>query len=91
MLLAIKTAGPRDSYSPALSIMYQVTFSEQSMRELNRLGCDAGAADGIWGSGSQKALQSYVRFAKVDLASLDPPVVVTAYRTSRIGKYRRKT
>ncbi|MCC2112921.1 MAG: caspase family protein [Hyphomicrobiales bacterium] len=35
--------------------------------ELNRVGCDAGTVDGVWGSGSQKALDRFVRYAKITL------------------------
>jgi peptidoglycan hydrolase-like protein with peptidoglycan-binding domain len=37
--------------------------------ELNRLGCDAGAPDGIWGNGSRRALGRYAE--KTGAADLD--------------------
>lgn len=47
-----------------------VTRSVQ--RELNRLGCSAGTADGIWGKGSQKALKQYGRYSNVKSPALEP-------------------
>ena len=40
--------------------------------ELNRIGCSAGTADGIWGRKSTSAVDSYGRHADVRLASLEP-------------------
>jgi len=40
--------------------------------ELNRLGCDAGRPDGIWGRNSRGALTNFARHAEIDLASLEP-------------------
>ena len=41
-------------------------------RELNRLGCKAGAADGQWGKNSSAALKRYGRHGNLKLASLEP-------------------
>ncbi|MEZ5870649.1 MAG: caspase family protein [Nitratireductor sp.] len=40
--------------------------------ELNRIGCDAGKADGIWGRKSEQAVSRFAKHGGVDLASLDP-------------------
>src|SRR6185436_19068587 len=40
--------------------------------ELARVGCSAGSADGAWGKKGRSAVQSFVRYAKVTVASLDP-------------------
>ena len=40
--------------------------------ELNRVGCDAGTADGIWGRRSRDALAAFGDNARLDLASLEP-------------------
>ncbi len=40
--------------------------------ELNRLGCDAGKADGKWGNGSKKALLRYQDNLNTQLSSLSP-------------------
>ncbi len=40
--------------------------------ELNRIGCVAGATDGIWGRKSIRALNAYSKYAKVRLASIRP-------------------
>ncbi|MCF6321049.1 MAG: caspase domain-containing protein [Rhizobiaceae bacterium] len=40
--------------------------------ELNRIGCVAGSADGLWGKKSIRALNQYSKHAKVRLASIQP-------------------
>lgn len=39
--------------------------------ELNRLGCKAGTADGVWGRKSRQALESYARHSGRSVAALD--------------------
>ena len=41
-------------------------------KELDRLGCNPGRPDGLWGRRSQGALDSFARSAKIRLASSDP-------------------
>ena len=48
------------------------TLARSVQVELNRLGCRAGSEDGVWGAGSRKALEAFGKFAKVDLATLEP-------------------
>ncbi len=45
-------------------------------KELNRVGCSAGSADGFWGSGSRRALEQFARRSGVKLASAGPSVRV---------------
>ncbi|MEI2296810.1 caspase family protein [Ensifer sp. MJa1] len=40
--------------------------------ELNRLGCRAGSEDGLWGTGSRKALEAFAKHGKLQLATLEP-------------------
>jgi len=40
--------------------------------ELNRLGCAAGNADGVWGRKSRQALDNYAKHSGTTVASLDP-------------------
>ncbi len=40
--------------------------------ELDRLGCDVGQPDGLWGNRSQRGLDSFARVAKIELASSSP-------------------
>lgn len=51
-------------------------LSRQAVRqiqsELDRIGCDPGRPDGLWGDRSRSALGDYARHAKLDLASLEP-------------------
>lgn len=44
--------------------------------ELNRLGCDAGSPDGVWGPKSGRALDTLRNEAKLQLASLSPNAAV---------------
>lgn len=39
--------------------------------ELNRLGCKAGTADGVWGRKSRQALENYARHSGRSVAALD--------------------
>ena len=47
-------------------------ITRQIQGELNRIGCSAGTADGLWGKKSVNAVSSYSRHAKVRLATLQP-------------------
>ncbi|MEM8541647.1 MAG: peptidoglycan-binding domain-containing protein [Pseudomonadota bacterium] len=54
--------------SSKLFIFVQATADEKALAlaiqlELNRLGCNAGAPDGIWGNGSKRALAKYAVFS----------------------------
>jgi uncharacterized caspase-like protein len=40
--------------------------------ELNRLGCNAGSPDGIWGRGSRSAATLFERHSNLTLASVEP-------------------
>jgi hypothetical protein len=41
-------------------------------KELVRLGCSAGAPDGVWGKKGHSAVEAFARYAKISIASLDP-------------------
>jgi hypothetical protein len=49
-----------------------VELARATQKELARLGCLAGDADGKWGVGSRKALQDYADRQGLKLASLEP-------------------
>src|ERR1700738_1482575 len=40
--------------------------------ELERVGCAAGSADGVWGKKGRSAVEAFARNSKISLASLDP-------------------
>jgi len=46
--------------------------TRQVQIELNRLGCSAGAPDGLWGKGSRRALTNYRKHSGANLSSLEP-------------------
>lgn len=54
--------------------------------ELNRLGCDAGRPDGIWGRNSRGALTNFAKHAEIDLASLEPEAGVLDTLKQREGR-----
>lgn len=62
--------------APATADQIVEELSKQAVRqiqsELDRIGCDPGRPDGVWGNRSRSALGDYARYAKVDLASLEP-------------------
>ncbi|MEC9343138.1 MAG: caspase family protein, partial [Pseudomonadota bacterium] len=41
-------------------------------QELDRVGCDPGGADGLWGRRSRAALGQFSRHGEIDLATLEP-------------------
>lgn len=55
-------------------------------RQLQRLGCDPGGADGLWGSRSRAALGAFSREAKIDLASLEPSATLLDEISKRQGR-----
>ncbi|NNE23286.1 MAG: hypothetical protein HKN11_11830 [Rhizobiales bacterium] len=48
----------------------QLTLTLQ--RELKRVGCDPGVADGIWGRKGRLALSNFARYAKLNVPGSDP-------------------
>lgn len=44
----------------------------QVQRELARVGCSPGRADGSWGPQSRRALKNFAKHGKLQLANLDP-------------------
>lgn len=47
-------------------------LAREIQSQLNRLGCSAGQADGIWGKRSRAALNRYVKHGDKTLASIEP-------------------
>ncbi len=54
--------------------------------ELNRLGCDAGAPDGVWGRKSEAALRAFDEHSDVTLAALAPSNEVLRALTDVTGR-----
>jgi len=57
-------AAPETADERALALAVQA--------ELNRLGCDAGPADGAWGRRSRAALEAFAKRKRLALAALEP-------------------
>ena len=53
---------------------------------LNRLGCDAGPPDGVWGPKSAAALAAFARHGKEDLVSLGPSEEILRLLSRRTGR-----
>ncbi|MBL4890977.1 MAG: caspase family protein [Rhizobiaceae bacterium] len=80
-LLEPEVATIVESDKPAFDVK-EITRGVQ--RELNRLGCNAGPNDGIWGKGSRKALGQYGNHAQNKLVSLEPsPELLEQLRTNK--------
>jgi len=62
-------AEPREQRVPDPEADRSLVLSLQA--ELNRLGCQAGTADGVWGRKSKQALANYARHSGRSVASLD--------------------
>jgi len=58
-------------------------FTIKIQRELNRLGCNAGVPDGLWGHKSQVALRNFLLNSNRKITSLEPSPQVLNYLTSR--------
>ncbi len=57
---------------PPVRSIDPVQLALDTQKELIRLGCLSGKADGNWGSGSEKALKDYAGRQGIKLASLEP-------------------
>ncbi|WP_346898703.1 caspase domain-containing protein [uncultured Roseibium sp.] len=64
------TMGANEPPAPAFS---EWELARSMQRELNRLGCEAGAEDGVWGRKSSAALEQLAEHeSTVDVAALEP-------------------
>ena len=68
---AVTTAKEEAPKEEAPKVVTRET-TRQIQAELNRLGCVAGSADGLWGKKSIKAVSAYSKHAKVRVASIRP-------------------
>lgn len=67
----LKPADDQRAIQPVPQLSYrEIVMGIQ--RNLQRLGCSAGAVDGDWGRNSRSALRNYARHSGVRLASLEP-------------------
>ena len=60
--------------------------SRAAQEELQRLGCYAGAIDGLWGKGSRKALTDFARHGALTLTSTEPDASLIALLRSQPGR-----
>lgn len=61
-----------------LAVMVQV--------ELNRLGCGAGKADGVWGRNSRNALRLFARHSGAALSATEPSIILLRTMRSTPGR-----
>ncbi|MBL4727720.1 MAG: caspase family protein [Rhizobiaceae bacterium] len=57
---------------PVINVKLDREGTRKVQKELNRLGCSLGSADGLWGKRSRRALTEYSKRSKAELASLEP-------------------
>jgi hypothetical protein len=73
---AVPSVGPVAALPPASEPVETAKPDRELVRdiqkELARVGCSAGSADGAWGKKARNAVDAFVRYSKVSLASLDP-------------------
>jgi uncharacterized caspase-like protein len=69
---ASKAIGPVASLPPAAEAGASVDLVRNIQNELSRLGCSAGAADGVWGAKGRSAVEAFARYSRLSLASFDP-------------------
>jgi len=65
---------PPAASAPTTPTLDDRDLAMQVQSELNRVGCDAGKPDGVWGTGSRAALERFRAHSKVTLAALEPTV-----------------
>lgn len=69
---------------PAKPPVDRRTLTVSLQRALNRVGCNAGVVDGVWGPTGRKALADFSKYAKVQLPGTDPSEdVLDAVRTKK--------
>ena len=78
---ALPADAPGDQDAPAAGSLVADVQSA-----LNRVGCDAGPPDGVWGPRSAAALGDFARHGNVDLASLGPSEEVLRLLSRRSGR-----
>ncbi|MCP5083657.1 MAG: hypothetical protein GY948_18370 [Alphaproteobacteria bacterium] len=69
---------------PAKPPVDRRTLTISLQRALNRVGCNAGVVDGVWGRNGRTALANFSKYAKVQLPGTDPSEdVLSAVRTKK--------
>jgi hypothetical protein len=74
----VSQAPPVSQVPPDLTRLLQV--------ELKRVGCDPGAIDGKWGDKAETALERFVRFSKLTLATEEPSTAAFEAVKSQAGR-----
>ena len=73
---AVPAIGPVAALPPPSAPVAEATLNPDLVRnvqkELVRVGCAAGSADGVWGKKGRSAVEAFARYSKISLASLDP-------------------
>ena len=89
------TAGSEDDAAPERE--RQLALARQLQTELQRLGCYRMGVDGIWGPGSRRALESYLRQTAQSSGGLEPTVELlnktslSSGRVCRAPVYKKPT
>jgi hypothetical protein len=74
------------SAQPPAEAAVSVDVIRNIQKELLRLGCSAGAPDGVWGMKGRSAVEAFTRYSKVSLASLDPSENLLTTLQAHVGR-----
>ena len=70
---AVDPAGTVTAAEPPAPVLSERELARSMQRELNRLGCEAGVEDGVWGRKSRKALEQLAEHKPtIEIAVLEP-------------------
>jgi peptidoglycan hydrolase-like protein with peptidoglycan-binding domain len=71
---------------PAKPALSEGEITLRIQRELQRLGCNPGTPDGVWGRKSKAALGQFAKYAKVRVAGREPTQEVLSLLQPRSGR-----
>ena len=84
-LAAAMTRPGSNAQASTLAQMDAVTLARELQRELKRVGCDAGDADGVWGAKATGALKSFANQTKLALFTDAPtPAALEAVMSRKL-------
>lgn len=62
------------------------TLVREMQKDLQRLGCNPGTADGIWGKKGRRALRNFAKYSKVKLSNYEPSEdALQKLRSKKVG------
>src|SRR5262245_10660156 len=70
--LVMPSPAPTPAPTPSPSPAPQPELARLLQTELQRVGCDPGGIDGVWGDNAENALERFARHAKLELRADEP-------------------